>query len=128
MEGFRMGRSNPIRCGWAIWLRNRLVEVPDEAILQIGASPTKELGWCDVEMGPVWKNIFPITLESRKTRIIPLDHPTWGLTPNPWWSFITEIPLISLEESEALSKQRKPSVVPHFDESRWLIQERKLVD
>ena len=27
-----------------------------------------------------------------------------------------------------MSKQRKPSVVPHFDEFEWLIQERKLVD
>ena len=117
-----------MRCGWAIWLQNRLVEVLDEVILLIRASPTKELEWCNAEMGLAWKNIFPITLESRKIGIIPLDHPAWGLTPNPWWSFITDIPLTSWEESKALSKQRKPSMAPHFDEFEWLIQERKLVD
>ena len=37
-------------------------------------SPTKELGWCDAGMGPVWKNIFPITPESRRTGKILLDH------------------------------------------------------
>ena len=35
---------------------------------------------------------------------------------------------MSWEEAEELSKQRRPSVGPHFDESRWIIQERKLVD
>ena len=97
------------------------MEVPNEVILQIKASPTKDLGWCEVEMGPTWKNIFPITPESRKTGKIPLDHLAWGLMPNPWWSLITDIPLISWDESEALSKQRKPSVKPHFDESEWVI-------
>ena len=29
---------------------------------------------------------------------------------------------------EELSKQRRPSMMPHFDESRWIIWERKLVD
>ena len=27
-----------------------------------------------------------------------------------------------------MSKQRRPSVVPHFDKSGWIIQERKLVN
>ena len=104
------------------------MEIPDEIIPQIRASPAKELRWCEAEMGPALKNIFPITPESCKTRKIPLDHPAWGLTPNPWWSFITDIPLISWEEFEALSKQRNPSVRAHFDESGWVIQERMLVD
>ena len=104
------------------------MEIPNEVILQIRASPTKELGWCDAELGLTSKNIFPITPKSRKIGKIMLDHLAWGLTPNPWWSFITDIPLISWEESKALSKQRKSSVRPHFDESRWVIQERMLVD
>ena len=104
-----------------IWLRNRLVEIPEEIILQIRATPTKELRWCEAELGPALKNIFPITPESRRTGELQLDHPAWGLTPNPWLSFMTDIPLISWEESEALSKQRKPLVRLHFDESGWVI-------
>ena len=127
-EGVRVGRSSPIRKGWAIWLRNKLVEIPEEIILQIRATPTKELRWCEVEMGPALKNIFLITPESRRTGELQLDHLAWGLTPNPWWSFMTDIPLISWEESKTLSKQRKPSVRPHFDELGWVIQERLLVD
>lgn len=79
-------------------------------------------------MGQARKNIFPTTLASCRLGTLLLDHPAWGQTPNPWRSFIMDIPLLSWEEAEALSKQRRPSVVPHFDESRWLIQERKLVD
>ena len=59
------------------------MEVPDEVILQIRASPTKDLEWCGGQWGPAWKNIFPITPESRKTGTIALDHPAWGLTANP---------------------------------------------
>nr|POE90796.1 hypothetical protein CFP56_23091 [Quercus suber] len=47
---------------------------------------------------------------------------------NQWWKFLMDVPLISWEEVERLSKQQRPSVIPHFDESRWLIQEKRLVD
>ena len=32
------------------------------------------------------------------------------------------------EMAKELSKQRRPSIVPYWDESGWIIQERKLVD
>nr|POE76979.1 hypothetical protein CFP56_49692 [Quercus suber] len=59
---------------------------------------------------------------------LPLEHPAWSQTPNPWWKFITDTPLVSWEEAETLSRQRRPSVVPHFDESGWVIQEQRIVD
>ena len=37
-----------------------------------------------------------------------------------------DTPLVSLEEAEMLNRQRMPFVVQHYDESRWLIQERRL--
>ena len=80
------------------------MEVPGKIILQIKSSPIKELWWCEVEMGQAWKNIFPITPMSYRSGTLPLDHPAWGQMPNPWWSFITNIPLLSWEEAEALSK------------------------
>lgn len=104
------------------------MRVTDEINLQIKAASTNTPGWYKEELGKAWKNIFPITLASFRMGILPLDHPAWGLTPNPWWRFITDLPLLSWEKAKVLSKQRRPSVVPHFDESRWIIQERKLVD
>ena len=39
-----------------------------------------------------------------------------------------DVPAVLIEALEELSRQRWPSVVPHWDESSWIIQERKLVD
>ena len=54
-----------------------------------------------------------------------MDHPTWGQTPNLWWKFLMDTPLVSLEEVEMLNRQQMPSVVQHYDESRWLNKERR---
>ena len=80
-----MNRCSSTRSGWAVWHRNSLIEVPDEIILQIRSIPTQEFGWCKAEMGQAWRNIFPLTMKSRKSRMLLLDHPAWGQTPNPWW-------------------------------------------
>ncbi|KAL0015593.1 hypothetical protein SO802_002662 [Lithocarpus litseifolius] len=97
-------------------------------ILQIRAAPTDTLRWCKEELWHAWKHIFPITPTSVRTGNLPLDHPTWGQTPNPWWKFLTDTPLLLWEEAEELSNQRRPSIMPHFNESRWIIQERIPVD
>lgn len=39
-----------------------------------------------------------------------------------------DLPKVSWEKVEELNRQRRLSVVPHWDESRWLVQERKLAD
>lgn len=113
---------------WAIWHKGKPERVADEIILQIRVTPIVSLGWCDQDLGKAWKEIFPITPSSIRMGSLPLDHQAWGLTPNPWWRFIMDLPLLSWEEATALSKQRRPSVMPHFVEFRWIIQERKLVD
>ena len=52
----------------------------------------------------------------------------WGTTPNPWWKFITNMPLISEKDAEELNRLRRPLVVPHLDKFGWLVQERKVID
>ena len=128
MEAFFQEKSSLPWTGWAIWHQGRPVKVSDETVLQIKVAPMNTLGWCDEELGRAWKKIFPITPTSIRTGFLPLDHPAWGQTPNPWWIFITDTPVLSWEEMEELNKQRMPSVMPHFDESGWIIRERKLVD
>lgn len=105
-----------------------MVVLSDEIITQIRAAPTDTLGWFDPMLCNAWKNLFPITPMSIRTEDLPLEHPAWSQTPNPWRKFITDTPLVLWDEAETLSRQRRPSVVPHFNESRWIIQERRIVD
>ena len=102
--------------------------IPDEIISQIKAAPTETQWWFEEELGHAWKHLFPITLESIRLGSLPLEHNALFLTPNPWWKFLTDVPEVSWELVEELSKQRRPSIVLHWDESRWIIQERSLVD
>ena len=128
MEASFRGANLASRSSWAIWYRNKAIGIPNEIIEQIRAAPTDTLGWLEEELKNAWKHIFPLTPTSIKTGHLNFDHPTWGHTPNPWWKFIMDTPLLSWEEAEKLNRQRRPLVVPHFDESGWLIQERKIVD
>ena len=116
------------KTGWAMWFRNRVIVIPDKIIAQIRAAPTETPWWFEEELGYDWKHLFSITPVSIRMGKLPLDHNAWSLTPNPWWKFYIDMPEISLEAAEELNRQRRPSVVPHWDESRWIIQERKLAD
>lgn len=102
--------------------------ISDKLIAQIRATSTETSGWFKEEMGRAWKHIFPSTPSNIKIGNLALDHLAWNLIPNPWWKFLTNVLVVSMEASEELCKQRRPSVVPHWDESGWIIQERKLVD
>nr|POE65428.1 hypothetical protein CFP56_70311 [Quercus suber] len=86
------------------------------------------MGGIEDSLCTAWKHIFPITPESMRIGNLALDHPAWGITPNPRWNFLTDMPLISEVEAEELNKLRRPLVPPHLDESGWLIQERKVID
>jgi len=97
-------------------------------IAQIRAVPIDMIGWFKEELCVVWKHIFPITSSSNRTGNLPLDRLAWCLTPNPWWKFLTETHLITEKEVEELNRQRRPLIMPHLDESRWLVQERKVID
>lgn len=101
-----------------MWYKNRVVPIPDEVIAQIKASPTTMMGKFEEEPYVAWKHLFPRTPSSIITGNLGLDHPTWGKTPNPWWKFITNAPLITKEMAMSLNKQRRPLVVPHLDESK----------
>ena len=102
--------------------------VPDKVIAQIRACPTTPLGYFEQELEAAWKNIFPIIPSSLRTGTLALDHPAWGSTPNLWWQFLTDIPMITMEEARELNKLRRPLVTPHLDEFGWIVQERKVID
>lgn len=86
------------------------------------------LGWFEEDLIATWKHAFPITQSSIRTGNLPLDHLAWGMTPNPWWKFLTDVPLISEIEAQELNKLRQPLVLAHLDEFGWLVQERKVID
>ena len=79
------------------------------------------VGWHEEDLKNAWKHIFPLTPISIRTGLLDLDHLAWGHTPNPWWKFLMDTPLLSWEEAESLSRYPRPLVVPHFDELGWLI-------
>ena len=97
-------------------------------IAQIRAAPTNTMGWFEEDLATAWKHIFPITLSSVITGNLPLDHQVGVRTPNPWWKFLIHTLLILEKEAQKLNRLRRPLVMPHLDESGWLIQERRVID
>lgn len=81
--------------GWAIWHRNKAIAILDEVIAQIRVASMDIVGWFNEDFIATWKHLFPITPTSVRMGNLPLDHPVWGTTPNPWWKFLTNAPLIS---------------------------------
>lgn len=75
---------NLVNFSWAIWFKNKAIPIPDEMIAQIRASPTNTMGWFEVDLKAAWQSPFPIMFASIKSRSLPLDHPAWALTLNPW--------------------------------------------
>uniref|UniRef100_A0A7N2N6Y0 Uncharacterized protein n=1 Tax=Quercus lobata TaxID=97700 RepID=A0A7N2N6Y0_QUELO len=120
--------TQPTQFRVGIWYRNKALAISDKMIAQIRAVPIDMIGWFKEELCVVWKHIFPITSSSNRTGNLPLDRLAWCLTPNPWWKFLTETHLITEKEVEELNRQRRPLIMPHLDESRWLVQERKVID
>jgi len=49
------------------------------------------------------------------------NHLAWGATPNPWWKFLIDTLLIMEIEAKELNRIRTPLIMPHLDESRWLV-------
>ena len=111
-----------------IWYRNKAIAISDKMITQIKAAPTDMMGWFEEELCATWKHIFLIMSSRNRTRNLPLDHLAWGLTLDLWWKFLTDTHLITEKEVEELNRQRRPLIVPHLDESGWLVQERKVID
>lgn len=108
--------------------KNLVIAIPEEIIAQIKASPTDQLGGSEKELKAAWKNLFPLTTMSFRSGALDLNHLAWNTTPNPWWRFIIDMPLITKEEAMMLNEKRRPLVVPHLNESGWLVQERKVID
>ena len=77
---------------WAMLYKNKIIPIGDETIKWIRQDPTEIWGWFDLELMLAWKNMFPLTEESREMGYLPLMNKAWELTLNPWWRFVTDIP------------------------------------
>ncbi|XP_050269430.1 uncharacterized protein LOC126713652 [Quercus robur] len=86
------------------------------------------MGWFEEDLAIAWKHIFPITLSNVITGNLLLGHQAGVRTPNPWWKFLIHTLLILEKEAQKLNRLRRPLVMPHLDESGWLIQERRVID
>jgi len=75
---------------WALFYRGKIVPIGDEMINWIRQDPTEIWGWFDLELMLTWKNMFPLTKESRELGYLPLMNKAWVLTSNPWWRFVTD--------------------------------------
>jgi len=106
---------------WALIYKNWVIAIPEEIIAQIRAALTDELGGCEEELKAAWKHLFPLTPESIRNGDLELNHPAWRSTPNLWWMFSMDMPIITNKEARMLNEQRRPLVVPHLDEWRWLV-------
>lgn len=111
-----------------MWYKFKPIAILDELIAQIRAAPMITMGGFEKELCATWKHLFPITQSIVRIGNLVLDHSAWGATPNPWWKFFTDMPLISEKESEELNRLRRPLVMPHLDELSWMVQERKVID
>lgn len=79
---------------WAMWYKNKVRMLSDEMITQIRVALTDMRCWFEEDLKVVWKHLFLITPLSITMGNLPLDHLVWGLTPNPWWTFLTDTHLI----------------------------------
>ena len=70
---------------WAIWHKNKVVELGDTMINTIRWDPLMIYGWTDKDLMKAWSFIFPLTNRSRKDGCLPLIDSAWYYTPNPWW-------------------------------------------
>jgi hypothetical protein len=98
---------------------------------QIKASPTVIWGWFDLEIRKAWSFIFPLTPESRANLFLPLTDPAWVEWSNPWWKFLTDVPLVV--ESRILSWRTLPGtsnepILCELDPSEEISERRMLVE
>ena len=48
--------------------------------------------WTDKDLLNFWSFIFSLTEQSKRDGCLPVTHPAWHTTPNPWWRFTLERP------------------------------------
>ena len=86
-----------LRMPWAIWHKNKAVELGDSMINNIRWDPLIIYRWTSKELLEAWSFIFPLTEKSMQDGRLPLTDSTWHYTPNPWWRFtLDQLPLLLL--------------------------------
>lgn len=89
-----MGSTRPTKMDskkeWVIKVQGKVVQLSNSMVEGIRTSPTKIIGWFNLDLMKAWKFIFPATQESIRDGSLPLSDPTWSNWPNPWWMFLTD--------------------------------------
>nr|POF19330.1 hypothetical protein CFP56_17706 [Quercus suber] len=83
MKASQQGRSIMPQYGWVIWYQGKLVSITDEIILQIRVALTDTLGWCYVELGKAWKNIFSFNSSMHQNEKSPFGSSSLGSNSQP---------------------------------------------
>ena len=112
---------------WAIFYKGKIIPIGDQTIQWIRQDPTEVWGWFDLELMLAWKNIFPLTEESRGLGYLPLKNKAWEIMPNPWWQFLTDRPVVhALPAASSISLETKSEM---RSSEKFLIEvEKKWVD
>ena len=111
---------------WAIWHKNKIVELGDRTIKTIRWDPLTVLGWMDKEFMEAWSFIFPLTDKSRVDSCLPLTDPAWHYTPNPWWRFTLDRPPL-LPLGQTTSNISSILLESNLSEASLDLMERELV-
>ena len=69
---------------WTIFYQGKVIPVGNETIQWIRQYPNEICGWFKLELMLAWKNMFPLTEESKRLGYLPLNDEAWVTTPNPW--------------------------------------------
>ena len=79
---------------WAIFYQGKVIPVGEETINQTKRDPMEIWGWFELELAQAWKNMFRLIDLSKRLVYLPLKDGAWMLTPNPWWRFLTDRPVV----------------------------------
>lgn len=108
---------------WAIFYQGKIILIGEDTIKSIRQDPTEVLGWFDLELMIAWKNMFLLTVVSKRLGYLPMKDEAWAFTPNPWWRFLFDHPAVQFP-SQISSKP--PAIRSNVHPSEKLLTKAEL--
>lgn len=84
---------------WAIFYKEKVIPIRDMMINMIKGDPIDIMGCFDWELMRAWQNLFLLTELSSRSGFLPLSDEAWISTPNLWWRFLMERPVVPMNTS-----------------------------
>lgn len=111
---------------WAICINKKAVELCNTTINNIRWDPLTIYGWTDKALMNSWSFIFPLTEVSKRDRCLPLTHPAWHNTPNLWWRFTLDRPLLLPPPEQRTSRTSRICLQSSLSETQLDLLENAL--